>query len=96
MKTIKKGQIPPSLDAFVAANPEESWETLRNERDVHEELCGQLLSDQGGLCAYCEIDLVVDAPDGYGDFRVEHFVPKKRQTPPSPINHALHLSLIHI
>ena len=35
------------------------------------------MSDQGGLCAYCEIDLI-DVPVGTGsaDFRVEHFHPK--------------------
>jgi uncharacterized protein (TIGR02646 family) len=90
MKTIPKSAEPLPLQAWVEANPDETWEALSNERTVRDELCRQLLIDQGGLCAYCEIDLVLNAVDGYDDFRVEHFFPKKPQIPPTPINYALH------
>ncbi len=90
MKTIKKGDIPPTMQAWVAENPDETWEALKDQRAAHDELCGQLVVDQGGLCAYCEIDLVLKPSDGHGDFRVEHYHPKKRQTPPTAINYALH------
>jgi uncharacterized protein (TIGR02646 family) len=90
MKTIPKSAAPPSLQTWVDANPDETWDALSNERALRDELCGQLMIDQGGLCAYCEIDLVLKAVDGLDDFRVEHFVPKKPQIPATPINYALH------
>lgn len=90
MKTIPKSAAPPSMQTWVESNPDATWDALSNERAVRDELCWQLLLDQGGLCAYCEIDLVLNAEDGYDDFRVEHFIPKKPQIPATPINYALH------
>lgn len=78
MKSIRKSPAPPELAEYVAEYPQASWETLSDEYRSLKELIGRRLrSDQGGLCCYCEIDLVVPANRvGLPDFRVEHFHPK--------------------
>ena len=48
MKAVKKSGSPPSLQAYIDSNPDETWEALNNERAVRDELCLQLLIDQGG------------------------------------------------
>lgn len=92
MKTIKKNASPPLLARYVADNPCATWQELKDASNgnVYKELRDQLVTDQGGLCAYCEIDLVVGASNGYDDCRVEHFVPKKNQISPSTPNYGLH------
>ncbi len=40
----------------------------------------QLKANQGGICAYCEIDLKEKDSQGEADFRVEHFHPKSDDT----------------
>ena len=43
-----------------------------------------MISDQNGLCAYCEIDLKqTSSPTPLDDFRVEHFIPKSQNPPPN-------------
>jgi uncharacterized protein (TIGR02646 family) len=42
----------------------------------------RLLSDQGGICAYCEIDLKGSDAHAHADLRVEHFHPKSDRSTP--------------
>ena len=88
MKKVSKSACPPLLRDYVDLNPDEKWEALRNDATVYQELCWQLLADQGGLCAYCEIKLVHKPEGGLGDFRVEHFHPKTPHQA-APHNHAI-------
>lgn len=87
-KVLKRGNVPPLLDAYTQANPNNDWvQFTGNDREGHSEVKGVLRNDQRGLCAYCEIDLALGNGQGLDDFRVEHFHPKKSHHP--PLNHAL-------
>lgn len=89
MKNVNKALLTPEiLQEYVDINPLETWEHFRDERrEGYQQIKQQLTNDQRGLCAYCEIDLHIDAQRGLDDFRVEHFIPKKPHNPPP--NHAL-------
>jgi uncharacterized protein (TIGR02646 family) len=51
------------------------------DTDVYEEVVNRLLLDQRGICAYCEVDLIITDGVGYSDLRVEHFHPKSDNHP---------------
>jgi len=90
MKKINKSAIEPTqLTSYRAVKPEANWDGLRKKITRYKALKKQLIQDQKGLCAYCEIDLALaDKRDqGIDDFRVEHFHPKNPHKPPP--NHAL-------
>lgn len=76
MKKITKGLEPEKLGQYFQSHPQASWEQFC--RNVHrkQQVHTQIRLDQGGLCAYCEIDMKPKASDGDADFRVEHFHPK--------------------
>lgn len=76
MKKVTKGVEPHRLETFKAAKPQNSWEQFTS--DKNRKVCVQerLKSDQSGLCAYCEINLLEKDAAGDADFRVEHFHPK--------------------
>ena len=80
MKKINKGEEPQKLETYRTANPNGTWKQYRANNGRREQIQDQLRKDQGGLCAYCEIDLRrLDAgsnSDDVEDFRVEHFHPK--------------------
>lgn len=76
MKKILKGTEPPLLSQYRAANPTNNWDQFRSSVANREQVRDQLRKDQGGLCAYCEIDLIESDNTGDADFRVEHFHPK--------------------
>lgn len=77
MKKINKNSEPPSLLAsYKSKNPAGTWVRFRKERPRRQQLKTQILTDQGGLCAYCEIDLKEADAHGNADYRVEHFHPK--------------------
>jgi uncharacterized protein (TIGR02646 family) len=84
MKKVNKSSIPPvELSNYVAANPTDDWDNFyNNDRQGYGAIKKQLISDQKGLCAYCENDLKSGGGVGLDDFRVEHFYPKKPHTPP--------------
>ena len=86
MKRVHKTPATPAqLVAFQQADPNATWEKLRAEgRAVYDELCRRLQTDQGGLCAYCELAATKDA----NDLQVEHVVAKSYQDP--GCNWALH------
>tara|TARA_R110002096_G_scaffold24760_32_gene78094 strand:- start:11134 stop:11916 length:783 start_codon:yes stop_codon:yes gene_type:complete len=73
MKRVPKSAEEPSgLADFRSANPEGTWKQFQDEaQSAYDEVVAILNVDQGGLCAYCEIN--VKKP---GDQCVEHFHPK--------------------
>ncbi|WP_019935910.1 retron system putative HNH endonuclease [Oceanimonas smirnovii] len=86
MKKVLKGKEPDQLKRYRADFPDHNWKqctqggstkTRKQEIRVRrQQIQQQLREDQGGLCAYCEIDLRPAASDGVADLRVEHFHPK--------------------
>lgn len=79
MKRIfKSSETPPILKKFIKYNPNEKWERFRRAgRKGYRQVKEQLLKDQHGLCAYCEISIrLADDEESVDDFRVEHFHPK--------------------
>ena len=79
MKRIfKSPEAPEGLREFAAQYPDETWEHFRRaNRRGYREVKKQLLCDQHGLCAYCEINIKFADEEGeVDDFRVEHFYPK--------------------
>jgi len=76
MKTILKGAEPEKLASYRHDNPQGSWANCKKNKKRHVEIRHRLLADQGGLCAYCEIDLLAKTELEEADFRVEHFHPK--------------------
>jgi uncharacterized protein (TIGR02646 family) len=83
MKRVRKSQEPAELVHYRQAAPESTWDQMRN--DPHHDgqktykICRtQVITDQGGLCAYCEIDIRDENP---GLSRVEHFHPKSDISP---------------
>ena len=80
MKKVSKGIEPALLEGYRTAKPTNTWEQFKHSKTRREETQSQLVVDQGGLCAYCEIDLLPKAGTDEADFRVEHFHPKSDQT----------------
>lgn len=80
MKNIVKGAEPLALTQYAAAHPHNSWEQFRDKKPRRNAVQQKLLVDQGGLCAYCEIDLKPANGNAKADLRVEHFHPKSDQT----------------
>lgn len=75
MKKIVKGAEPDGLAVYRVANPNDTWDNFTDDSSRRDDVHKQLKQDQGGLCAYCEVDLK-PAGIGVADFRVEHFHPK--------------------
>ena len=59
MKRVYKSPATPErLCSYVKAFPDETWEHFRRRnRRGYREVKQQLLQDQHGLCAYCEISI---------------------------------------
>ncbi|MBW3164597.1 retron Ec78 anti-phage system effector HNH endonuclease PtuB [Ferrimonas balearica] len=76
MKYILKGDEPPLLERFRTKNPNYTWDQCKKNTKRRNQIQQTLREDQGGLCLYCEIDLIPAEPDCEADFRVEHFHPK--------------------
>lgn len=79
MKRVYKSPATPErLRNYVKAFPQETWEHFRRRnRKGYREVKQQLLQDQHGLCAYCEIRIkLAEYEENVDDFRVEHFFPK--------------------
>jgi uncharacterized protein (TIGR02646 family) len=69
LKRTKKGVDPPALARFRSAEPDATWDEFRLVQGGYDDVRSALATDQGHVCAYCEIRLPV------GDslrFRVEH------------------------
>ncbi|MEZ9820103.1 retron system putative HNH endonuclease [Shewanella sp. 10N.286.45.A1] len=81
MKNIVKGKEPPLLVAYRAGKPNFSWPRCKSNSNRRDEIQDYLRRDQGGICAYCEIDLLKRDVEGEeSDFQVEHFHPKSDKT----------------
>ncbi|MCY4472423.1 MAG: TIGR02646 family protein [Kistimonas sp.] len=76
MKKIVKEKEPPLLRNYRTSAPQNTWEQFREGLSRRQKIKAALRSDQGGICAYCEIDLKARDSEGNADFRVEHFHPK--------------------
>jgi len=76
MKKVLKGNEPPLLLQYRTVNPTNTWKQYCRPAANKQQVDAQLRLDQGGLCAYCEIDLIESDNTGKADFRVEHFHPK--------------------
>lgn len=74
MKKIKKTDEPGPLTAYRTANPNAHWDRFRQAQQgqSYQAVKAALVSDQQGLCAFCESSLgqAIDRQ------RVEHFHPK--------------------
>lgn len=75
MKKINKTPSPNTLTQYAANNPTAGWNSFRNADagESHKGLRDLILSDQGGLCAYCETN-VSGLPEHRR--RIEHYHPK--------------------
>ncbi len=83
MKTIMKGGEPATLTSYRSSVPQGGWEDMKRNphfggQAAYQDCRGQLVSQQGGLCAYCEIDI---RDNDSLKCRVEHFHPKSDVTP---------------
>lgn len=77
MKKILKGVEPSRLVAYRQLHPSNNWKQFLKRSARKLQTREQLVADQGGLCAYCEIDLKPASGGGsVADLRVEHFHPK--------------------
>lgn len=79
MKRVYKSlETPERLRKYAKSFPNETWEHFRRRnRRGYREVKQQLLKDQHGLCAYCEISIkLAEHEENVDDFRVEHFIPK--------------------
>lgn len=77
-RVYKTPQEPQSLADYRAKHPHATWEQFRRRSPRgYSAIKQQLLQDQHGLCAYCEISIkAAQHYDQVDDFRVEHFYPK--------------------
>lgn len=78
MKRCLKGSEPASLRVYRQAKPDSTWDELREDphhggQDAYLDIRTQTHTDQGGLCAYCEIDI---RDNESTKSRIEHFHPK--------------------
>lgn len=78
MKRVLRQQEPDKLTCYRRDAPRSTWEQMKNDvkfggSDVYNACRAQLIADQGGICAFCEID--IRANDSL-KCRVEHFHPK--------------------
>ena len=97
MKRICKGSEPQSLTHYREAHPHDDWDQFRRAVDggrrLYRAVANKLRLDQGGLCAYCEIDLKSSTTAGdLDDFRIEHFHPKSTSSP----QHNYHLDWLNL
>ncbi len=89
VKRVLKGAAPANLQVFQQATPQATWEELRNDpyhggQTTYTDIRAQAHQDQGGLCAYCEIDI---RENDSLKSRIEHFHPKSDKS--SGVNWAL-------
>ncbi len=75
-RVFKSHEEPTGLAEYRSSNLNGTWQEFRDEaKTAYEDVVERLKSDQGGLCAYCEINVI--RPQ---DQRVEHFHPKADST----------------
>lgn len=84
MKRVLKNAEPPTLTTFRNAVPNSTWDQMKDDtqyggKQAYQDCRAQSIVDQGGLCAYCELDIRNNHPL---QCRVEHFHPKSDTTTP--------------
>lgn len=80
MKNIVKGSEPSLLLQYRQRSPLNNWKQFKNSTSRTDQVKKEITSNQGGICAYCEIDLKEADSNEKSDFRVEHFHPKSDDT----------------
>ncbi len=83
MKRVSRQPEPIQLTDYRNTSPASTWEQMRvdaihNGQTAYEESRKKLIADQGGICAFCEIDIRDNDPL---KCRIEHFHPKSDVTP---------------
>lgn len=83
MKRVQRRQEPASLSTYRQRAPQSTWDQMKQDPHfggpvAYDSCREQLIADQGGLCAYCEIDISDNNPL---KCRVEHFHPKSDISP---------------
>lgn len=78
VKRTLRGVEPSRLISYRITNPDSTWENMKGDphsggMEAYADCRKILLSSQGGICAYCEIDIRDNDPLRC---RVEHFHPK--------------------
>ena len=74
MKRVIKGDAPHLLKEYISSYPDATWEQMCDENAQAANECrDQAISEQGGLCAYCEQRVSSHEPLHR---RIEHFHPK--------------------
>ncbi|MBY0473585.1 MAG: TIGR02646 family protein [Nitrosomonas sp.] len=78
MKRVLRQREPDELARYRRAAPSSTWEQMKSDLDskgpdVYAACRAQLIADQGGICAFCEIDIRDNDPL---KCRIEHFHPK--------------------
>jgi uncharacterized protein (TIGR02646 family) len=76
MKKVNKGAEPHKLERYRGLSPSGTWKNCTRKANRKIEIQQFIKNDQGGICAYCEINLKAADENGKTDFRVEHFHPK--------------------
>lgn len=77
MKCIVRGPEPEGLLKFRQRHPDRTWKQFKKfDKGRLRELQKAIRQQQGGLCAYCEIDFMPPRSKGAPDARIEHFHPK--------------------
>ena len=100
MKKCRKLSEPPTLEAYRLAQPQGSWDQMRNDsfyggQQAYTDVKRTLVRGQRCLCAYCEIEIAGGMDDAginakKHEQRVEHFHPKEDRS--ATLNWALHWS----
>lgn len=81
MRQVAKSQRPECLDIFDTPNELGSWNNFKGVyRDEYMALQRKLYEDQRGICAYCEINLILSPAAGSPDFRIEHYHPQSDES----------------
>lgn len=80
MKAIIKGIEPQRLSTYRTNCSSRTWEQFTSNKERKKETQRQLVADQGGICAYCEVNLKPAPVNRVPDLRVEHFHPKSDKT----------------
>ena len=76
MKAVIKGIEPQKLATYRTNCSSRTWEQFTSKKQRKKETQRQLVADQGGICAYCEVNLKPAPVNRVPDLRVEHFHPK--------------------
>jgi uncharacterized protein (TIGR02646 family) len=77
MKHFFKSAEPPCLQTYRSSKPSDSWDQMRDDslnfgKAVYDCIAELISTDQGSLCAYCEIEI----SRSLNTYRVDHFVSK--------------------